>query len=57
MKNLIPLLGFFLIANAFTSCKSDAEKNVEILTDDYVRFVDWINDITTLYAHQNWKSI
>ena len=57
MKNLIPLLGFFLIANAFTSCKSDAEKNVEIVTDDYVRFVDSITDKTTLDARQNWKSI
>ena len=57
MKNLIPLLGFFLIANAFTSCKSDAEKNVEIVTDDYVPFIHSITDITTLDARQNWKSI
>jgi hypothetical protein len=57
MKNSIPLLGFFLIAITFTSCKSEDEKRAEIVTNDYVRFVDSIIHKSDVDALANWPTI
>lgn len=57
MKNSIPLLGFFLTAISFTSCKTETEKRAEIVTDNYIRFVDSITDKTGADASANWSTI
>lgn len=57
MKNSIPLLGFFLIAIAFASCKSEDEKKAEIATATYVRFVDSITQKSSKDVLKNWTAI
>lgn len=57
MKYSTSLLGFFLIAFSFTSCKSKEEKRVELLTEQYVRLVDSITQKSTNTALANWPSI
>ena len=57
MKNSIPLLGFFLTAISLTSCKSETELKAEIVTNNYIRFVDSITDRTTADASANWSTI
>lgn len=56
MKYSASLLGFFLIAFSFTSCKSEEEKRVELLTEQYVRLVDSITQKNTNTV-ANWPSI
>ena len=57
MKNSIPLLGLFLLVISFTSCKTETEKRAEIVTDNYVRFVDSVTHKTTADAAANWSTI
>ena len=56
MKHSTLLLGFFLIAIVFTSCKSEEEKRAQQLTDQYVRLVDSITNVNTDDAIENWHS-
>ena len=57
MKNSIPLLGLFLLVISFTSCKTETEKKAEIVTDNYIRFVDSVTHKTTADAAANWSNI
>lgn len=57
MKNSIPLLGLFLLVIFFTSCKTETEKKAEIVTANYVRFVDSVTHKTTADAAANWSNI
>jgi hypothetical protein len=57
MKYSTSLLGFFLIAFSFISCKSEQEKRVELLTNQYVRLVDSITQKSNDTALANWPSI
>ena len=57
MKNSILLLGFFLLAISFTSCKTETENRAEIVTDTYIRFVDSVTHKTTADAAANWSTI
>lgn len=57
MKNAIPLLGFFLIAISFTSCKTEEEKKAEQATNNYVHFVDSIGQKSTSNILANWTVI
>jgi hypothetical protein len=56
MKHSTLLLAFILIAITFTSCKSEKEKKVQQLTDQYVRLVDSITNKNTNDAMANWPS-
>ena len=51
MKYSIPLLGLFLITIPFASCTSEREKTAQIVTDNYVHFVDSIvNNRSTIVS-------
>lgn len=57
MKKLILLLGILSITIIFISCKSENEKKAEIVTNNYVRFIDSVTNINYLDAIANWKTI
>ena len=57
MKNSVPLLVLFLLVIFFTSCKTETEKRAEIVTANYVRFVDSVTHKTTADAAANWYNI
>ena len=57
MKNPAPIVGFLMILIAFTSCKSDQQKKAEIVTNNYVRFIDSVTNKGTIDAVNNWKKI
>ncbi|MFE3870799.1 hypothetical protein ACFX5F_06140 [Flavobacterium sp. ZS1P70] len=57
MKYSIPLLGLFLITIPFASCTSEREKTAQIVTDNYVHFVDSIVNLNTDSARANWNRI
>lgn len=57
MKYSIPLLGLFLITIPFASCTSEREKTAQIVTDNYVQFVDSIVNLNTDSAQANWNRI
>ena len=57
MKKLTSLLGFFTLAIAFTSCKSDQQKKAEIVTSEYVLFIDSVTSKGTANAMENWDAI
>ena len=57
MKNLIALLGFFLVAISFTSCKSDQYKKAEAVTYNYVRYIDSVTNKGSSNAVKDWKKI
>ena len=46
-----------LITISFTSCKSDQYKKAEIVTNNYVRFIDSVTNINTNNAIKDWSSI
>ncbi|WP_395043111.1 hypothetical protein [Flavobacterium sp.] len=57
MNNLIKIVTFFSILISLTSCKSEREIRVEVLTTDYVKFVDSVANITTQDVSNNWSQI
>ena len=57
MKNLIPLLGFFIFVINFTSCQSDQHKKVEFVINNYVRGIDSVANKGTRNAIKHWKDI
>ena len=57
MKKIIKPLGFFLILDAFTSCKSEQEKKTELLTNNYVKFIDSLVNVGTDAAAAKWDNI
>lgn len=57
MKKIIKPLGFFLILVAFTSCKSEQEKKTELLTNNYVKFIDSLVNVGTDAAAAKWDNI
>ncbi len=57
MKNLIPLLGFFIIIISFTSCKNDQHLKAEMVTNNYVRFIDSVTNLGTSNAIKDWNNI
>ena len=57
MKNIISLLVFIMITISFTSCKSDQYKKAEIVTNNYVHFIDSVTNINTNNAIKDWSSI
>jgi hypothetical protein len=57
MKYLKPLLGLFLIAIPFASCTSEQEKTAQVVTDNYVYFVDSVANLNPNSAKANWSRI
>ncbi|MFV8442759.1 hypothetical protein [Flavobacterium sp. LB2P44] len=57
MKKLMPLLGILSIAITVTSCKSENEKKAEIATNNYIRFIDSVANISSIDALTKWNTI
>ena len=57
MKTVVALVSFFIILIAFSSCKSDQQKKAELVTNDYVKFVDSIANQGTSNIIRNWNEI
>ena len=57
MKTVVALVSFFIILIAFSSCKSDQQKKAELVTNDYVKFVDSIANQGTSNITRNWNEI
>lgn len=57
MKTVVALVSFFIILIAFSSCKSDQQKKAELVTNDYVKFVDSIANQGTNNITRNWNEI
>lgn len=57
MKNASIILLILLLNIFFLSCQSEAEKKVEIVTNDYVRFVDSVTSRNKADAKANWNKI
>lgn len=50
-------LRFLLLIITFTACQSEAEKKVERVTNDYVRFVDSVTNKGAVDVRTNWNQI
>ncbi|UFH45241.1 hypothetical protein LNP27_08835 [Flavobacterium galactosidilyticum] len=57
MKTIAALLSFFTILITFSSCKSDQQKKAELITKNYVKFVDSIASQETTNITKNWNEI
>ncbi|WP_188050164.1 hypothetical protein [Flavobacterium sp. GP15] len=57
MKTFKILLSLAIITLSFSSCKSDQQKKAEIVTNNYVRFVDSVTNIGRINAVENWNAI
>ncbi|SHM12132.1 hypothetical protein [Flavobacterium xanthum] len=57
MINFIHLVGILIIANALHSCESNEEKKAEIVTNNYIRFIDSVTTSGTNDALTNWNTI
>ena len=57
MKPLVAQLSFFIILITFSSCKSDQQKKAELVTNNYVKFVDSIANQPTNSITRNWDEI
>lgn len=57
MKKMNLFLGVAIIAMAFTSCKSESEKQAEKTFGDYEKYVDSVTNVAVADAKTNWQSI
>jgi hypothetical protein len=57
MKNLKVMLGAAVIAAALTSCKDEAKVNAEKTVDNYVAYVDSVNNLDATARVENWEAI
>ncbi|MBQ0908223.1 hypothetical protein KBJ98_05860 [Flavobacterium sp. F-328] len=57
MKNAAKLIVLLTLCFTIISCKSEAEKKVEIVTNNYVRFVDSVTSRNKADAKANWNKI
>lgn len=57
MKSRNLVLGMAVVALAFTSCKSEGEKQAEKTVDSYEKYVDSVSTVTVADAKANWQSV
>lgn len=57
MKKMNLFLGVAIIAMAFTSCKSESEKQAEKTFGGYEKYVDSVTNVAVADAKTNWQSI
>lgn len=51
------LVGILVIIAALNSCKSNEEKRAEVVTNNYIRFIDSVTTNGTIDALTNWNAI
>lgn len=57
MKKINLFAGAAIIALAFSSCKSESEKQAEMTVDSYEKYVDSVSNVAVADAKANWQSI
>ena len=57
MKNLATLLTLFVLLVTFTSCKTDQQKKAEIVTNNYVKYIDSVTKKGISNAIIDWNHI
>lgn len=57
MKSRNLILGMGVVALAFTSCKSESEKQAEKTVDVYEKYVDSVSNVSVVDAKANWQAV